>query len=115
MPAVGMMLSASWPSEEPFMKLRLAAPALACLAVVAPAAVASADATPLPIQSITFSGTGCPQGSVGQSLSNDRTSFTLIFDHYVASTGPATAASEATKDCRFDIVLSLPHRWRVTG
>jgi hypothetical protein len=97
------------------MKPRFATLALAAMAVIAPAAAASADTTPLPIQSISSSGSGCPQGSVGQSISGDRTTFTMIFDQFVASTGPGVAASEGAKDCRLDIVLSLPHRWHVTG
>jgi hypothetical protein len=95
------------------MKPRIAALALAGLAVVAPTAVASASPAPLPIQTISSDGTGCQQGSVGRSIANDRTSFTLIFDQFVASTGPAVAAAEGTKQCQLDIVLSLPHGWRV--
>lgn len=60
------------------------------------------------VQAITYGGTGCPQGSVGQSLSNDRLSYTLIFDSFVASTGPAVPAAEQTKSCEVKLALSVP-------
>jgi hypothetical protein len=57
------------------------------------------------IDSISYEGTGCPQGSVGQSFSNDRQSMTLIFDSFVASTGPGVPESEEVKECRIDLTL----------
>jgi hypothetical protein len=57
------------------------------------------------IQSLAYEGAGCPAGGVGVSISADRTTLTLIFDQYVAFTGPSIPAAEAAKDCV--IVLEL--------
>jgi hypothetical protein len=64
--------------------------------------------TPPYIQSIIYGGSGCPQGTVGQSLSDDRTTFTLIFDSFVASSGPGVPNSEATKTCVPSLNLLVP-------
>jgi hypothetical protein len=60
------------------------------------------------VQSISYGGTGCPQGSVGNSFSNDRKSATLIFDSFIASTGPGVDATEARKNCQLNVNLHIP-------
>jgi hypothetical protein len=60
------------------------------------------------IQSITYGGTGCPQGSVGSSFANDRQSFTLIFDSFVASAGPGVPATDNRKNCQLNIYMKWP-------
>ena len=57
------------------------------------------------LQSLTYDGTGCPQGTVGQSVSADRQTFTLIFDSYIASTGTGVSHKDAKKDC--DLTLNI--------
>ena len=92
------------------------AAALALAAGLIPAApAANAAGTPLPIQSLSYAGTGCPQGTAGLSISNDRTVFTVIFDSDVASTGPGVPTTEATKDCAVNLNLVMPQGWRITG
>lgn len=112
---------------------------LACVAAVAavpnPALVVpvasgtSSSVVPNPsqvyINSISYGGTGCPQGSVGSFISDDRqtwvskdvivvvdayppTRFTLIFDSYVASIGPTVAATENRKNCQLNLDLQYP-------
>jgi hypothetical protein len=61
------------------------------------------------IESISYGGTGCPQGSVGSSMANDRLSFTLIFDSFVASTGVNTPATEARKNCQLNVNVHVPN------
>jgi hypothetical protein len=63
------------------------------------------------VESISYGGTGCPQGTVGQSLSDDRSQLTLIFDSYVASTGPAVPITESRKACQLNINLHVPQGW----
>ncbi|HYD49944.1 MAG TPA: DUF4360 domain-containing protein [Terriglobales bacterium] len=63
------------------------------------------------IQSINYGGTGCPSGSVGTSFSNDRSSFTLIFDQFVASSGPSVPLTESRKICLLFINLRIPQGW----
>ncbi len=70
------------------------------------------DPTKVYVDSITYDGTGCPAGSVGQSFSSDRSQFTLIFDQFVASKGPGVAATEATKTCQMNVNLKVPQGWQ---
>ncbi len=58
------------------------------------------------IQSISYRGTGTPQGTIAQSISNDRQVFTLIFDQFVASSGPGVPNSESKKDTFLQIDLA---------
>jgi len=90
--------------------------ALAALAVAVPADRVILDddeAQPNPnevyVQSISYGGSGCPQGSVGSSFSNDRKSYTLIFDSFVASSGPGVAVTESRKNCQLNVNMRLPN------
>jgi hypothetical protein len=87
---------------------------LAALAVVIPAAVASAQPNPAEVyvQSISYGGSGCPGGSVGNSFANDRKSFTLIFDSFVASQGPGVPVTENRKNCQVNLNLHVPGGWQ---
>ncbi len=60
------------------------------------------------IASFTYGGTGCPQGSLGYSFNNDRTAFTLLFDQFVASSGPGTAFTQSRKNCQINMNVRLP-------
>jgi Ca2+-binding RTX toxin-like protein len=66
------------------------------------------------VDSISYGGSGCPQGTVGQSVGNDRLTFTMIFDTFVASIGPSIPIAESTKSCQFDISLHAPAGWTWT-
>jgi hypothetical protein len=70
------------------------------------------DPTKVYVQSITYDGTGCPAGSVGQSFTSDLTGFQLTFSQFVASKGPGVAASEATKTCQLNLNLKVPQGWQ---
>ncbi len=70
------------------------------LSFVRPAAAQVADPH---VRTITYGGTGCPGGSMSTSVSNDRTSFTLIFDRFVASTGPGVPITESRKNCQLNV------------
>jgi len=89
---------------DPVLGVTIAAPA--------PAASTSAAAGPDPsevyINSISYGGTGCPQGSVGSFISADRQTFTLIFDSYVASIGPGVAVTDNRLNCQLNIDLEYP-------
>lgn len=73
---------------------------------------ATVESSPNPkevyVQSVTYGGNGCPQGSVGTSIANDRKSFTLIFDSFVASTGPNVPVLERKKSCAVNVNLRFP-------
>jgi hypothetical protein len=57
------------------------------------------------IEDITIEGTGCSAASVAKSVSNDHQSMTLIFDSFVAYTGPDLPGSEEVKECRIDLTM----------
>jgi hypothetical protein len=69
---------------------------------------AGPDPNEVYVQSISYGGTGCPQGTIGQSFSDDRTTFTLIFDAYIASSGPGVPITEARKNCQLNFNLHIP-------
>jgi len=69
------------------------------------------DPSQVYIQAMTYGGSGCPQGSVGQSISDDRQTFTLIFDNYVASVGQGIAITESRKNCQLNIKMHFPQGW----
>ncbi|KAL2064276.1 hypothetical protein VTL71DRAFT_4770 [Oculimacula yallundae] len=64
--------------------------------------------TSVTIKNLVYGGTGCPQGTVGSFISPDRTTFTLIFDRFVASIGPGVAVTENRKNCQLNIELQYP-------
>jgi hypothetical protein len=82
--------------------------AIGITGISAPALAQGPDPRQVYIQSISYGGSGCPQGSVGQSISNDRTSFTLIFDQFVAASGPGVPVTEARKNCQINVNLHVP-------
>ena len=59
------------------------------------------------IASISYGGTGSPQGTVGQRFTADREQSTLIFDSYVASHGPAIPITEARKNAQLNLNLDF--------
>lgn len=70
------------------------------------------DPTQVYVQSITYGGSGCPQGTVGTSFNVERSQFTLIFDAFIASKGPGVPATEATKSCQINLNLHIPQGWQ---
>jgi len=77
----------------------------------APAASSSSalpDPSEVTINSIAYGGTGCPQGSVGSFISTDRTTFTIIFDSFVASIGPGVTITNNRANCQLNIDLEYP-------
>ncbi|KAF3937973.1 hypothetical protein ABW19_dt0204534 [Dactylella cylindrospora] len=101
------------------MKFSATVVASSLLAMVAAApagpldfAAAGPDPSTVWIQSIATGGTGCPTGSVSQQISDDRSTFTLIFDQYVASVGPGVPVTESRKNCQLNVHLRYPGGWQ---
>ena len=94
------------------MSRRLLVPLMALVLIGLVPGLASAATAPSPtavsVKSVSYSGTGCPTGSVGFSFSADRTSLTLIFDSLVATTGPGVAAAEKSKACKLALNVVYP-------
>lgn len=81
---------------------------IAASAAATPVHAVGPDAGSVYIDSISYGGSGCPQGSVGQSFANDRQSFTLIFDQFVASSGPGVPVTESRKNCQINLNVHVP-------
>jgi len=60
------------------------------------------------INSIHYGGSGCPQGTVSSFISDDRTTFTLIFDSYIAQVGPGISIQNARKNCQINVDIHYP-------
>ncbi|KAH8772871.1 secreted protein [Diaporthe sp. PMI_573] len=60
------------------------------------------------ISSVTYSGKGCPSGSVSTSLSADKTIVTLGFDKFQAYIGPGTSAADCSKSCNLTLTFKYP-------
>ncbi|KAJ3412621.1 hypothetical protein HDV05_000432 [Chytridiales sp. JEL 0842] len=91
---------------------------IAALSVVSAvvAQVPSSGNTPDPskvfIESLTYGGSGCPQGTVSRNFNPTKTAFTLIFDQYIASIGPGIPVAERRKNCNLNIGLRVPQGWQ---
>lgn len=90
------------------MRQLIASAVTVSLGLVTSTAFAQPDPTQPYVNSVVYGGTGCPQGSVGSSFSNDRQSATLIFDVFVASTGPGVPVTEARKNCQLNLNVYSP-------
>ena len=63
------------------------------------------------IESLIYAGTGCPAGTVAESLADDNQAFTLIFDDFVAEVGPFVSRRESRKFCQMNLALSYTPGW----
>jgi hypothetical protein len=78
------------------------------LATPVPAYAAKPNPNEVYLESISYGGSGCPQGSVASSFSDDRKSFTLEFDQFIASFGPGVPITENRKNCQLNLNIHLP-------
>jgi len=66
------------------------------------------DPKQIQIDKATFSGNGCPQGSVSTNISPDRTVITFGFDKFQTYIGPGIPRSENSKNCALHLTLKYP-------
>jgi len=64
------------------------------------------------IAGISFAGSGCPAGSVAGQLSGDLTTITLLYDSFVAQSGPGIKPTETRKNCQLNVKLHYPGGWQ---
>ncbi|KAK3367344.1 hypothetical protein B0T24DRAFT_682478 [Lasiosphaeria ovina] len=95
--------------------MRCVAFLLPALAAASPLGAATPDGwadAPDPAQiqvlSATFSGNGCPQGTVSTSISPDKTVITFGFDKFQTYIGPGFNPTEKTKNCQLHLNLKYP-------
>jgi hypothetical protein len=86
--------------------------AILALPVLAAAYPQSSAVAPSPdqitIRDTTYSGSGCPQGSVSTSASDDKTVVTWGFDSFQTYIGPGTVAADKSKNCQLHLNLAYP-------
>jgi hypothetical protein len=108
------------------MYSKIAALALPVLAAAYPqSAVVAPPADEITIRDTTYSGSGCPQGSVSTSTSDDKTVSAIVhpitqpptnpkqvitwgFDSFQTYIGPDIKASEKSKNCQLHLNLAYP-------
>ncbi|KAI4674477.1 uncharacterized protein J4E88_008212 [Alternaria novae-zelandiae] len=94
------------------MHAKLAALLLPVLAAANPLPQTTSEDAP-PAEQITivdtsYSGNGCPQGSVSTSTSTDKTVITYGFDQFQTYIGPGTVPADRSKNCQLHLNLKYP-------
>lgn len=75
-------------------------------------ATAQADApSHVRLRSISYAGSGCPGGTLAQSISADHRLLSLHFDSFIAEVGRGVPMTEARKNCQVNIDLDYPSGW----
>jgi len=62
--------------------------------------------------SVAYGGSGCPQKSVGQAISDDKQLITLFFDKYIAESGPGVSPAKNRAACQLNMKLHFPQGWQ---
>ncbi len=66
----------------------------------------------LKIKQIIYNGSGCPLGSVAETISSNADAFTLTFSEFFAEVYQGSRPSEQTKNCILTVVLDVPAGWQ---
>jgi hypothetical protein len=82
------------------------------LLLSAAAQAQSVPSNPIRIKKISYNGSGCPLGTVGQNIASTKDSFTLTFSEFVAETAPGLPPSAARRNCVLNLVLDVPAGWQ---
>jgi hypothetical protein len=61
----------------------------------------------------TYSGSGCPNGSVSSALSPDQRTLSVLFDAYTARVGGGTKQNIARSNCSLQIPFIVPFGYRM--
>lgn len=62
----------------------------------------------------SYGGTGCPQGTVGITLSPDAKVLSLIFDQYMAEAGKSVGKTLDRKTCNLSVPIHVPQGMSVS-
>jgi hypothetical protein len=60
------------------------------------------------IESMAYSGSGCPGGSVSSALTPDGTTFSLTFSKFAVEAGPGIDTGERARSCKLHVKLRVP-------
>ena len=67
--------------------------------------------TGVSIDSVAYSGDGCPPGSVSVTLSPDGEAFTVAYSQLFAAVGSGIAPGDAGHRCQLHVKLTVPPGW----
>lgn len=59
-------------------------------------------------------GNGCPEGSVGVSLTPDKKTVSFIFDQFISESGNSVELKKNRKRCSITLPIDVPKGWQVT-
>ena len=63
------------------------------------------------ISDLTYNGSGCPLGTIAETISGDKKAFTLAVDSFIAEAGPGISIRESRKNCQVTMSLDYPSEW----
>ncbi|KAI9141041.1 hypothetical protein BKA69DRAFT_1076887 [Paraphysoderma sedebokerense] len=81
---------------------------IALASAAAPRAAAVPDRNTVYLEDIKYAGSGCPAGSASAAFNDERTTFTVLFDNYIASAGPGIPIGENRKNCQLNLKVHIP-------
>lgn len=59
-------------------------------------------------------GTGCPEGTIGASISPDAKTISLLFDNYIAEAGQSSGVKRDIKNCTVQLPIEVPAGYQMT-
>lgn len=74
----------------------------------------SAQVGGVQMQQPVLNGSGCPEGTVGVSLTPDNKTLSLIFDNYVVQAGQSVGLKKNIKQCTVFVPVSAPEGFQFT-
>jgi hypothetical protein len=77
-------------------------------------ATALAKADDISLGEPAYGGTGCPQGTVGATLSPDKKVLSVIFDAFMAQAGKGAGVSIDRKSCNLAVPIHVPQGFSVS-
>ncbi|MGZ3425027.1 MAG: DUF4360 domain-containing protein [Polyangia bacterium] len=63
------------------------------------------------IDSVDYSGNGCPAGSLSAAITPDAQRFIFIFSKLYAQAGPGIDSAATSQQCRIHVKLTVPKNW----
>ena len=93
------------------MRLHALGNLLLIIGFFAPAARAADVPAEFAITGVTYRGSGCPDGSLTYSISEDRKAFTFLFDRFTIETGPNNPSLQTMAGCSIVASTKYPAGW----
>lgn len=79
-----------------------------------PANQGSALVSGVKLKKPLLGGTGCPEGTIGASMSPDAKTISLLFDNYIAEAGQSSGVKRDIKNCSVQLPIEVPAGYQMT-